>query len=133
MVSRLVELALRHAQAVALSAALLVIGGVYAFHRLDIVAYPDPSPPMVEIITQNPALSAEEMERQITLSIEYGLAAMPGLTTIRSLSLFGLSDVRFYFDYDTEYFRDRQEVLSRLAFLNLPSGVQPAVSPWWAG
>ena len=132
MITKLVTLAVAHRQMVALAALGLVIGGSFAFSRLDIVAYPDPSPPMVEVISQNPALSAEEIERQITLPIEYALAAMPGLNTIRSTSLFGLSDVRFYFDYETEYFRDRQEVLSRLAILNLPTGVQPTISPWWA-
>jgi len=132
VVSKLVTLALDQRQMVAVAALCLVIAGFYAFSKLDIVAYPDPSPPMVEVISQNPALSAEEIERQITLPIEYALAAMPGLSTIRSVSLFGLSDVRFYFDYETDYFRDRQEVLSRLAFLNLPAGVQPTISPWWA-
>ena len=132
MVPRLVDFALSHRTMVSVFGALLLCGGLYAFHLLDIVAYPDPSPPMVEVITQNPALSSEEIERQITLPIEFALAAMPGLSHTRSISLFGLSDIKFYFDYDTEYFRDRQEVLSRLAFLGLPAGVQPAISPWWA-
>ena len=132
MIPRLVDFALSHRTMVSVFGALLLCGGLYAFHLLDIVAYPDPSPPMVEVITQNPALSSEEIERQITLPIEFALAAMPGLSHTRSISLFGLSDIKFYFDYDTEYFRDRQEVLSRLAFLGLPAGVQPAISPWWA-
>ncbi|HTL61575.1 MAG TPA: efflux RND transporter permease subunit, partial [Nitrospira sp.] len=132
MTSHIAAWALAHRQVVAAVAILIVLCGAYAFHELDIIAYPDPSPPMVEVISQNPALSAEEIERQITLPIEYALAAMPGLTSIRSISLFGLSDVRFYFDYDTDYIQDRQEVLTRLAFLTLPSGVQPKVSPWWA-
>ena len=132
MVPHLVEFALAHRTMVSVFGALLLCGGLYAFHLLDIVAYPDPSPPMVEVITQNPALSSEEMERQITLPIEFALAAMPGLSHTRSISLFGLSDIKFYFDYNTEYFRDRQEVLSRLAFIGLPAGVQPAISPWWA-
>src|SRR6476620_7185896 len=132
MVPRVVEFALSHRAMVSMFGALLLCGGLYAFHLLDIVAYPDPSPPMVEVITQNSALSSEEIERQITLPIEFALAAMPGLSHTRSISLFGLSDIKFYFDYDTDYFRDRQEVLSRLAFLGLPGGVQPAISPWWA-
>jgi heavy metal efflux system protein len=132
MVPRVVEFALSHRVMVSVFGALLLCGGLYAFHLLDIVAYPDPSPPMVEVITQNSALSSEEIERQITLPIEFALAAMPGLSHTRSISLFGLSDIKFYFDYDTDYFRDRQEVLSRLAFLGLPGGIQPAISPWWA-
>ena len=132
MVPRLVEYALAHRTMVSIFGALLLCSGLYAFHLLDIVAYPDPSPPMVEVITQHPALSSEEIERQITLPIEFALAAMPGLSHTRSISLFGLSDIKFYFDYNTEYFRDRQEVLSRLAFLGLPANVQPTISPWWA-
>lgn len=132
MVPRLVEFALAQRALVFTLGLILLFGGLYAFHLLDVVAYPDPSPPMIEVITQNPSLSSEEMERQITLPIEYALAAMPGLTATRSLSLFGLSDIKFYFDYGTDYFRDRQEVLNRLNLLALPSGVQPTISPWWA-
>ena len=79
MVPHLVEFALAHRMMVSVFGALLLCGGLYAFHLLDIVAYPDPSPPMVEVITQHPALSSEEIERQITLPIEYALAAMPGV------------------------------------------------------
>jgi len=132
VVPRLVEFALTQRALVFTLGLLLLFGGLYAFHLLDVVAYPDPSPPMIEVITQNPSLSSEEMERQITLPIEYGLAAMPGLTATRSISLFGLSDIKFYFEYGTDYFRDRQEVLNRLNLLQLPSGVQPTISPWWA-
>ncbi|MBK9998990.1 MAG: efflux RND transporter permease subunit [Nitrospira sp.] len=105
---------------------------LYAFQQLDIVAYPDPSPPMVEVITQFPGWSAEEIERQITIPIEVALNGMPGLTDIRSLSIFGLSDVKIYFDFGTQYFFDRQEVINRLATVSLPQNVQPALSPWWA-
>ncbi len=132
MVPRLVEFALAQRALIFTSGLLLLFGGLYAFHLLDVVAYPDPSPPMIEVITQNPSLSSEEIERQITLPIEYGLAAMPRLTATRSLSLFGLSDIKFYFDYGSDYFRDRQEVLNRLNMLSLPSSVQPTISPWWA-
>ena len=82
---------------------VLLFGGLYAFQLLDIVAYPDPSPPMVELITQYPGWSAEEIERQITIPIEVALNGMPGLTDIRSLSIFGLSDIKIYFDFDTQY------------------------------
>ncbi len=111
---------------------MLFFGGLYAFHTLDIVAYPDPSPPMVEMITQYPGWSAEEIERQITIPMEIALTGMPGLTDIRSLSIFGLSDVKIYFEFNTEIFRDRQEVFNRLNALTLPSNVQPVLSPWWA-
>lgn len=132
MIPRLVEFALEQRFFVCALGLLLLFGGLYSFKVLDVVAYPDPSPPMVEVITQNPGWSAEEIERQISIPIEVILTGMPGLTDIRSLSIFGLSDIKFYFDFNTKYFFDRQEVLNRLAMLNLPNNVQPALSPWWA-
>jgi cobalt-zinc-cadmium resistance protein CzcA len=132
MIARIVELSLIQRVMVCILGFLLLFGGLYAFHTLDIVAYPDPSPPMVELITQQPGWSAEEVERQITIPIEVALNGMPGLTDIRSLSIFGLSDIKIYFDFDTEIFRDRQEVLNRLASVQLPPGVAPSLSPWWA-
>ena len=104
--------------------------GVYAFSKLDIEAYPDPSPPLVEIITQNPAWSAEEMEQQVTVPVEANLNGTPHLDQVRSISIFGLSDVKLYFNFDSDYFRDKQEVLNRLQTLALPNGMQPQLSPW---
>ncbi|HEX9487085.1 MAG TPA: CusA/CzcA family heavy metal efflux RND transporter [Gemmatimonadales bacterium] len=107
-----------------------LVTGFYAFLRLDVEAYPDPSPPLVEFITQNPSWSAEEMERQVTVPIETALFGIPGLEYTRSISLFGLSDVKLYFDYGTDYFRDRQEALDRMQFVSLPSNLTPQLSPW---
>src|SRR5208283_728448 len=76
-----------------------MVTGVYMFSRLDIEAYPDPSPPLVEFITQNPSWSAEEMEQQVTVPVETGLFGIPHLEEVRSISMFGLSDVKLYFDY----------------------------------
>ena len=132
MIARIVELSLIQRVMVCILGFLLFFGGLYAFHTLDIVAYPDPSPPMIELITQQPGWSAEEVERQITVPLEVALNGMPGLTDIRSLSIFGLSDIKIYFDFDTEIFRDRQEVLNRLTSVQLPSGAAPSLSPWWA-
>ena len=132
MIARIVELSLIQRVMVCILGFLLFFGGLYAFHTLDIVAYPDPSAPMVELITQQPGWSAEEIERQITIPIEVALNGMPGLTDIRSLSIFGLSDIKIYFDFDTEIFRDRQEVLNRLTSVQLPPGTTPSLSPWWA-
>lgn len=132
MIVRLVEFAFVQRVLVCVLGFVLFFGGLYAFHILDIVAYPDPSPPMVEVITQYPGWSAEEIERQITIPIEIMLNGMPGLTDIRSLSIFGLSNIKVYFDFGTNYFFDRQEVLNRLAMVNFPTEVQPALSPWWA-
>jgi cobalt-zinc-cadmium resistance protein CzcA len=104
--------------------------GVYAFIKLDIEAYPDPSPPLVEIITQNPSWSAEEMEQQVTVPVEATLNGTPHLDQVRSISIFGLSDVKLYFNFNSDYFRDKQEVLNRLQTLALPGGLQPQLSPW---
>jgi cobalt-zinc-cadmium resistance protein CzcA len=104
--------------------------GAYTFLKLDIEAYPDPSPPLVEVITQNQAWSAEEMEQQVTAPIEATLNGTAHLQYIRSISIFGLSDVKMYFTFDSNYLQDRQEVLNRLQTLTLPSGLQPQLSPW---
>lgn len=132
MIVRIVEVSLVQRFLVCVLGFSLLFGGLYAFHLLDIVAYPDPAPPMVELITQLPGYSAEEIERQITIPIEVALSGIPGLTDIRSLSIFGLSDVKVYFDFNSDIFRDRQEVLNRLNSIQLPQGAQPGLSPWWA-
>ncbi len=109
--------------------ASLLIGG-YAYTKLDIEAYPDPSPPLVEIITQNPAWSAEEMEQQVTIPVENAIYGSPHLEQVRSTSIFGLSDVKLYFSFDSDYFHDREEVLYHLQTLTLPNNLQPELSPW---
>src|SRR5262245_3648028 len=113
---------------VSLSAGLL-LGGAFAFKYLNIEAYPDPSPPLIEIIAQQSGWSAEEMERQVTLPLETQLNGMPGLEHLRSISLFGLTDIKCYFEYAADYNFVRQEVLNRLQTVTLPEGVQPALSP----
>jgi len=114
MIATLVEFALVQWVSVCRGGIVLLFGGLYAFHVLDMVAYPDPSPPMVEMIRQYPGWSSEETERQITIPMETALLGMPGLTDIRSLSIFGLSDITFYFDFSSDYFTARQEVLNRM-------------------
>ena len=133
MIARIVEISLVQRFLLCALGFALFFGGLYAFDLLDIVAYPDPSPPMVEVITQYPGWSAEEIERQITIPIEVMLNGMPGLTDIRSLSIFGLSDIKIYFDFGTDYFRDRQEVVNRIVDRDPSAGnAQPTLSPWWA-
>ncbi|MBI5777134.1 MAG: efflux RND transporter permease subunit, partial [Nitrospirae bacterium] len=132
MIPRIVEFALEQRFFVCVLGVMLLFGGLYAFHILDVVAYPDPSPPMIEVITQYPGISAEEIERQITIPAEVMLNGMPGLRDIRSLSIFGLSDIKVYFDFNTSYFVDRQEVLNRLQMVDFPAKVNPTLSPWWA-
>src|SRR5215510_1737409 len=132
MVSKLIDAILGQRLMAVFLSVLLLVGGLYAFKALNIEAYPDPSPPTIEVIAQNPGWSAEEMERQITVPIETQLNGMPGLDHLRSISLFGLTDVKCYFKYDTDYNFDRQEVLNRLQMVQLPPGVQPQLSPWSA-
>jgi len=102
---------------------------VLAFLHLNIEAYPDPAPPMLEIITQSPGQSAEEMERYITIPIEVAVAGMPGLQNVRSISLYGLSSVKVQFTYDTDYYFATQQTLNRLNTLTFPNNVQPTISP----
>src|SRR5438876_3419815 len=132
MVSKFIGTMLRQRLLVVALTVLLLVGGLYAFRLLNIEAYPDPSPPTIEVIAQNPGWSAEEMERQITVPLETQLNGMPGLDHIRSISLFGLADIKCYFKYETDYNFARQEVLNRLQMVQLPPGVQPQLSPWSA-
>jgi cobalt-zinc-cadmium resistance protein CzcA len=129
VVGKLIDFILREKLLVIVSAVILLVGGLFAFKALNIEAYPDPSPPTIEIIAQNAGWSAEEMERQITVPLETQLNGMPGLDHIRSISLFGLTDIKCYFQYETDYNFDRQEVLNRLQMADLPTGVQPELSP----
>lgn len=111
---------------------LVLLGvGVIAFTQLNIEAYPDPVPPAVQVITQNEGQSAEDIERYITIPVETGLTTAQHLSAIRSISLFGLSDVRLQFTYDLTYEEALQKVLNLLAQLPpLQNGVQPEISPW---
>jgi cobalt-zinc-cadmium resistance protein CzcA len=114
---------------VALAAGLLGVG-LWCYSRLDIEAYPNPVAPMIEVITQPPGWSAEEVERYVTVPLENGLAGMIELDHIRSQSLFGLSDVKCYFNWSPDYHTAQQRVLNRLQFIQLPPGIQPQLSPW---
>jgi cobalt-zinc-cadmium resistance protein CzcA len=109
---------------------VFVAVGLWGFTRLNIEAYPDPVPPQVVIVTQNPGQSAEEIERYVTIPIEVAMAGVPNLTSVRSTSLFGLSDVRVQFNFNYTYDQALQQVLNRLGQLHaLPEGVEPAISP----
>src|SRR6202521_1419022 len=105
-------------------------GGITAFRQLNIEAYPDPVPPMVGVVTQSPGLSAEEIERYITIPIETQVAGLPNLRVLRTISLYGLSDVKLQFTFDYTYDEALQQVLNRLAQLpTLLNNVQPQISP----
>jgi cobalt-zinc-cadmium resistance protein CzcA len=131
MVRSIIGWALNNPLVVILLSCALVIFGAYAFWHVNVEAYPDPAPPLVEVIAQNPGASAEEMERLVTVPLEVSLAGMPGLTHTRSYSQFGLSDVRCQFEYGHDYNAARQEVINRLAVMTqpLPPGVTPVLSP----
>src|SRR5258707_7937841 len=108
----------------------VLIGGLIAFNQLNIEAYPDPTPPMVDIVTQSPGLSAEEIERYITIPIETQVTGIKNVTTIRTISLYGLSDVKVQFSFAYTYDEALQQVLNRLSQLApLPGNVQPGISP----
>src|SRR6476620_7230472 len=108
----------------------VMVGGLIAFKQLNIEAYPDPTPPMVDIVTQSPGLSSEEIERYITIPIETQVAGIKNLRTIRTISLYGLSDVKLQFSFDYTYDEALQQVLNRLSQLApLLGNVLPGISP----
>src|SRR6201996_8336222 len=111
MIQKLVDFALRMPFIILATATCLVIAGLTAYSRLDIEAYPNPVPPLVEVITQPDGWSAEEVERYVTVPLEIGFAGMPALDHIRSQSLFSLSDIKCYFTWSIGYREARQEVI----------------------
>src|SRR6516225_4152019 len=128
MIENIVRFVLK-TPAFALLVGLLLVGvGVFAYSELNIEAYPNPVPPMVEVIAQPPGWSAEETELYVTKPLEVGLAGMPGLDHVSSQSLFGLTDVKCYFKWGTKYEDARQEVINRLQFVQLPNGIQAEIS-----
>ena len=126
----IVNFALKARVLVVLLLLALFAAGIASFLKLNIEAYPDPVPPMVEIITQSSGQSAEEMERYITIPIEIQLAGIKNVTSIRTISLFGLSDVKIQFTYDYTYEQAEQKIINQLSQLSpLPNGAQPSISP----
>ncbi|HWD49997.1 MAG TPA: CusA/CzcA family heavy metal efflux RND transporter [Rhizomicrobium sp.] len=127
--NRIVDAALRQRLIVGLLTVVLIGAGVWAMQRLPLDAYPDLSPPMVEIITQWPGHAAEEVERLITVPVERGMNGIPHTSISRSISLYGLSDVTLTFDDGTDNYFARQQVFNLLPSVSLPGGVAPSVSP----
>ena len=126
----IVAFALRQRVLVVLAFVLLLIGGLAAFRTLNIEAYPDPTPPMIDVVTQAPGLSGEEIERYITVPIEVITSGLPNLKQVRTVSLYGLSDVKLQFGFEYTYYEAEQQVLNRLAQLDqLPNGAKPTISP----
>jgi len=126
----IIAFALKQRVFIAVLLPLILLGGIFGFRHLNIEAYPDPVPPLVDIVTQSSGQSAEEIERYITIPIEVQMAGIPHVTTVRSLSLFGLSDVKVQFTYDFTYEQAEQWVINRLSQLPpLPNGAAPQISP----
>ena len=126
----IVSFALRQRVLIIVILIMVLAAGAASFLRLNIEAYPDPVPPLVDIVTQNSGQSAEEIERYITIPLEIQMAGIPNVQAIRTISLFGLSDVKVQFTYDFTYTQAEQWVTNRLSQLgNLPNGAQPQISP----
>ena len=128
--NRLLALALRRRILVLVLLATVLTAGGISFANLNIEAYPDPVPPLVDVVTQWPGQSAEEIERYVTIPLEVQLAGIKHVTAVRTMSLFGLSDVKVQFTYDYTYDEAEQQVLNRLSQLSpLPGGITPSISP----
>jgi len=125
--NRIVASSLRQPFLVALMTVMLIGAGSHSLDRLPVDAYPDLSPPMVEVITQWPGRAAEEVERLITVPVEKEMNGIAQMTTIRSISLYGLSDVILTFQTSTDNYFARQQVFNRMGDLSLPTGVTPSV------
>ncbi len=126
----IVSFALRQRILIVVLLVMMLGAGVASFLALNIEAYPDPVPPLVDVVTQSTGQSAEEIERYITIPLEIQMAGIPNVQAIRTISLFGLSDVKVQFTYDFTYYQAEQWVINRLSELGtLPNGAQPQISP----
>ncbi|MGO9635770.1 MAG: efflux RND transporter permease subunit [Steroidobacteraceae bacterium] len=126
----IISFALRQRVLIVALLVMMLGAGVAGFMALNIEAYPDPVPPLVDVVTQSTGQSAEEIERYITIPLEIQMAGIPNVQAIRTISLFGLSDVKVQFTYDFTYYQAEQWVTNRLSQLAaLPNGAQPQISP----
>lgn len=132
MINRIVQFALNQRFLVLMITTFILVWGIISFQRMPVDAYPDLSPPMVEIISQWPGHAAEETERLVTLPIELQMNGVPQLVYMRSISLYGLSDVRLTFEDDTDNYFARQVVFERLSGATVPAGVAPSLSPLYS-
>src|SRR6476660_6332873 len=132
MIHHIVQFALRQRFLVLIITLLIVVAGAESFRRMPVDAYPDLSPPMVELITQWPGHAAEEVERLTTLPLELAMNGTPNLKVMRSISLYGLSDVTLTFDEGTDGYFARQLAFERLPDASLPMGVTPGMAPFFS-
>jgi cobalt-zinc-cadmium resistance protein CzcA len=132
MIRRVVDFALNNRLLVLAFALILFAGGIVAFHDLPIEAYPDVADNYVEIITQWPGISAEQIEQQVTIPLEIVMNGIPHVVHLRSFSLFGLSDLKLIFDEESDNDWNRERVLERLSQVTLPPGVSPQMGTDWS-
>ena len=132
MIRKLVDFSLENRFLVLSAALLLLFWGAISFHQLPVEAYPDVANNYVEIITQWPGISAEQIEQQVTIPLEVVMNGIPHVVHLRSFSLFGLSDLKLIFDDDEENAWNRERVLERLSQLTLPPGVVPQMGTDWS-
>src|SRR5579862_1948032 len=129
MIANLVSFALRQRFLIVIASIALMIYGAVSFQKLPIDAYPDLSPPHVEIITQWPGHAAEEVERLVSIPLEIEMNGIPRLESLRSISLYGLSSVQMNFEYGADPYFVREQAFERVPNATLPSGLQPSLSP----
>src|SRR5579859_5007635 len=129
MIHRIVQFAIGNRFLIFMLCALLVVAGVTSFRQMPVDAVSFISPPMVEIITQWPGHAAEEVERQVTLPLELAMNGIPRMAVMRSISLYGLSDVRLTFEDNVDDYWARQLAFQRLGDATLPAGVAPSLAP----
>ena len=129
MIAKLVSFALRQRFLIVIASLALMIWGALSFQKLPIDAYPDLSPPHVEIITQWPGHAAEEIERLVTIPIEIEMNGIPRLDSLRSISLYGLSSVQMNFEYGADPYFVREQAFERMGNASMPAGLQPSLSP----
>ena len=129
MIDRILSFALSQRFMVIVLMASLALYGAVSFRHLPIDAYPDLSPPQVEIVSQWPGHAAEEVERQITIPLEVEMNGIPKLDALRSVSLYGLSSITMNFDYGTDPYFARAQAFERIPNAEVPDGVSPGMSP----
>ena len=129
MLRNLIAFCLSRRPLVLIAYAVFLGVGYAAFSTMNIEAYPDPAPPIIEIIAQYPGQSPEEVERYVTIPIEIAVSSTPGLKYIRSNTVYALGFIRLQFEYGRDYYFVRQQTLNRLKDAVLPSGVEPVISP----
>jgi len=132
MIAGLVDFALKNRFLILAAATLLFIAGGVAFHELPVEAYPDVANNYVEIITQWPGISAEQIEQQVTIPLEIAMNGIPGIEHLRSFSIFGLSDVKLMFADGSDNAWNRERALERLSQVTLPTGVTPQMGTDWS-